>query len=93
MLKKRSFRKGSEAPLFKSCGNYVYRSQLCAVLGIRLGIERNLLTLIERLEPFGLNCRKVNEDIIAAVVVGNEAIALLSVKPLYRTSVHSGYLH
>ena len=73
--------------------NDVDRSQLRAVLGILLGLECDLLTLVQRLEALGLNCRKVNELIISAIVVGNEAVSLFSVEPLHCSGVHLGNLH
>ena len=73
--------------------NDVDRSQLRAVLGILLGLECDLLTLVQRLEALGLNCRKVNEHIISAIVVGNEAVSLFSVEPLHCSGVHLGNLH
>ena len=77
----------------RSSRNHVNCSQLCAVLGIGLGIKSNLLTLVERSESLGLNCGEMYENVIAAVIVGDEAVALLCIEPLYCTCVHFGYLH
>ena len=74
-------------------GNDVDRSQLRAVLGVRLGLERDFLTLIQRFEALDLDCGKVNEHIISAVVVGNEAVSLFSIEPLHCSGVHLGNLH
>ena len=46
-------------------------------------IEVDLLTLGERLEALALNRAVVAEDILLAVVAGDEAEALLVVEPLY----------
>ena len=47
---------------------------------------------VNGLEAFDLNCREMDKHIIAAVVVGNEAVALFSIEPLHCSGVHSGYL-
>lgn len=67
---------------------YVDRAKFCAVLGIRLSVKRYLLTLGKRFEAFDLNCGEVHEHIVTAVVVGNEAIALFRIEPLYCTVIH-----
>lgn len=71
---------------YKLHSNNVYRSQLLGILRILLGLERNLLTLFKSLEAFALDCRKMYEYILAALIIANEAITLLSVEPLYCTS-------
>ena len=76
-------------PLFFSlCRLNVDGSQLSAVLRIGLSLERDLLSLVERLEAFHLNGGKMYEHVVTAVVVGNKAVALLRIKPLYRTAIH-----
>jgi len=67
-------------------------SQLCAVLRIGLGVKRDLLTLGERFEALGLDCREMNEHIVAALFVGNKAVAFFCVEPLHCTFIHFGYL-
>ena len=65
---------------------------LCAVLGIGLGVKSYLLTLGQGLEALYLNGGEVYENVVATLVIGNKAVALLSVEPLYRTFIHVGYL-
>ena len=67
-------------------------SELCAVLGIGLGVKSNLLTLGQGLKALNLNGGEVYEYIVATLVIGNKAVALLSVEPLNCTFVHVGYL-
>src|SRR6185437_7642503 len=50
----------------------------------------DLLTLIEPRQPGALDRRDVDEDVLAAGIRLNEAVALLRVEPLDRTRSHSG---
>ena len=68
----------------------VYCTELLAVLRILLGIEGNLLALFKSLEALAYDCGEVYENVVAAVVVGNESIAFLRIKPLNCTVVHFG---
>lgn len=70
------------------CGADVDGAELAAVLGVGLGFEGDLLSLVEGAEAFALDGRKVDENIAAAVVVGNEAKSLVLIKPFYSTVVH-----
>ena len=62
--------------------------QLAGIFGIRLGGIGNLLTLFQSLEAVCDNSGEVNENIVAAVVVRNEAEAFCGVKPFYCTLIH-----
>ncbi len=72
----------------QSLRNDVDGSELCTVLGIRLCVECDFLSLGQSLVAFGLDCGKVNENIIATVIVGNEAVSLLGIEPLNCSLVH-----
>lgn len=72
----------------KSEGTNVDSAQLIGVLGIGLGLKLNLLALGEVLEALDLDGREVNENVVAAVVVGNKAIALTGVEPFNSSAVH-----
>src|SRR5699024_8092469 len=61
----------------------VCRAEL-AVLRVGLGLKRDLLALVERLEAFALDGGEMHENVLAALVVGDEAVALFCVKPFYR---------
>ena len=56
------------------------RPQTCllytSVLGIDLGIIGYLLAFRKGLEAFALNSGEMNENVLAALIVGDEAIAL-----------------
>src|SRR5690349_24908814 len=63
------------------------RSERADVLRLRalrtLGyVELDLLVLVEGLVPLRLDRRVVDEDVVAAVLLGDEAEALLGVEPL-----------
>src|SRR5215510_9623478 len=63
------------------------RSQRADVLRLRalgtLGdLELDLLVLVQGLVALGLNRRVVNEDVVAAAVLSDEAEALFCVEPL-----------
>ena len=66
----------------------VYSAKLCAVLGIGLGVKRYLLALTQRSEALYLDGREVNEHILAALFIGNEAVAFFRIEPFYRTFIH-----
>ena len=68
----------------------VYSTKFLAVLRILLCLEGNFLTLFKSLVAFTYDCGEVYENIIATVVVGNEAIAFLCIEPLNCTVVHTG---
>ena len=44
--------------------------------------------IIERSVAFPVNVRMMDEEIVATIVGGNEAIPLLVIEPLYRTCCH-----
>lgn len=71
----------------------IYSAQLAAVLGISLGVKRNVLTFSQRLEAITHDSRKMYEYVISAVIVCEEAIAFVCIKPFYCTVIHFGYLH
>src|SRR6476620_3636569 len=57
-------------------------------LGAFLGFVLHRLTILERAETLALDDRMVDEDVLAAALGGNEAEALLIVKPLDFTGGH-----
>ena len=67
---------------------YVSSTQFAAVFGILFRIENDLVTFIEAFIAFGNNCREMNEHIVTAVIVGNEAEALFGIEPFYCTIIH-----
>lgn len=71
---------------------YVSCAHLSGVFGVYFDIESNLLSLIQSFETFSLNSGKMNEYVIAAVIVCNEAKAFLRIKPLNCTLIHDRYL-
>src|SRR6478736_8148933 len=75
----------------------VSRSERTDVLRLRalrpLGdVELDLLVLVQRLVALRLDGRVVNEDVVAAVLLGDEAEALLSVEPLHGALSHAHFL-
>lgn len=66
--------------------NNIYSTKLLGILRILLGLERNLLALFKSLKAFALNSGEMYEYILAALIVANETITLLSVEPLNCTS-------
>ena len=66
----------------------VHGAQLAAVLGIGFDVEGDLLALGKRLEAVRDDRGEMNENVIAAVVVGNEALTFFVVEPFDRTSIH-----
>jgi len=76
-----------------SLGNAdVDRAQLAAVFRVGFGVVGHLLALFQRFIAFALDGGKVHENVVASVVVGNEAKALLSVEPFDSTVIHNQYL-
>src|SRR4051812_46357671 len=61
-------------------------------LGALRDVELDLLVLVEGLVAPRLDCRVVNEDVIAAVLLSDEAEALLGVEPLDGALSHAGVL-
>ena len=72
--------------LYKLHSNDVNRSELLGILGILLGLKANLLALFTDLEAFALDSGKMYEYILAALVIADETVTLLSVEPLHCTS-------
>ena len=70
------------------CYGNVGCADLAAVLGIALGIESNLLALLQRLEALSVDGGEMYEYLLAGSIVGDEAITLLCVKPLNCAVVH-----
>lgn len=64
-------------------------AQLARILGIRLGRISYLLAFFQSLEAICDDSGEVNENIVAAVIVGNKAKAFCGVKPFYCTLIHS----
>src|SRR5215467_6365737 len=58
-------------------------------LGAGRDVEGHLLVLLQRLEAALLDRREVHEEILAAAIRGDEAIAFCIVEPLDRTRSHS----
>src|SRR6187401_256404 len=61
-------------------------------LGTLRDVELDLLVLVEGLVALRLDGRVVNEDVIAAVLLGDEAEALLGVEPLHGALCHVLFL-
>src|SRR5690242_5260958 len=61
-------------------------------LGALRDVELDLLVLVEGLVALRLDGRVVNEDVIAAVLLGDEAEALLGVEPLDGALSHADVL-
>ena len=55
-------------------------------------IKSNGLAVFQGLEAVGSDAGVVNEDVLAVLAVGDEAEALLRVKPFYCTFIHERYL-
>src|SRR3954447_19114688 len=53
-----------------------------------LGVERHLRALSQRLEAVGVDAGVVDEEVLAALVRGNEAEALVVVEPLHGSDSH-----
>ena len=70
--------------------HHVDSAQLVGVLGIGLHIISDLLALLEGLEAVAHDGGEVDEHVVAALVVGNEAEALGLVEPLDSTVIHDG---
>ena len=64
-------------------------AELAIVLGIRLCFEGDLLAFLQFLEAITQDRGEVDEDIAAAVIVGDEAVALFRVEPFDSTVQHS----
>lgn len=69
-------------------GTNIGSAELAAVLRVGLGVEGNLLALVEGLVAVYLDSGIVDENVVASVVVGNEAKALFRVKPFDCACVH-----
>ena len=61
---------------------HVDGAKFCAVLRILLGLVLDLLALSEGLESVDKNGGEMDEHVVAALVVGYEAVALALVEPL-----------
>ena len=61
-----------------------------AVLRVGLGLKGDLLAFVQRLEAVALNCGEMYEYVLAALIVGDEAVALFCVKPFDCTVVNCG---
>jgi len=74
------------------CRRLTYLRQLYNVSSLRpllsvYDIERNFLSLVERLEALALNCAEMDKYVLA-LVCGDKAVAFALVKPLYGTLCH-----
>src|SRR5215217_7582140 len=58
-------------------------------LGTLGDVELNLLVLVQGLVALGLNRRVVHENVVAAVLLRDEAETLLGVEPLYGALSHA----
>ena len=89
-------RGGASPPRFcvrpVSAGDHIDGPQTAVAAGIGLGIEGDLLAFFQLTIAAGLDGGEVDEHVLAAVVVGDKAEALLRVEPLYSTLIHIGYL-
>src|ERR1700712_4815388 len=90
-----SFNAREPRPLRPGLSHQIVRSERTNVLRLRaLGtlrdVELDLLVLVEGLVALRLDGRVVNEDVIAAVLLGDEAEALLGVEPLNCALSHAG---
>jgi len=59
-----------------------------AVFRVDLCFKSDLLALVQGLEAFALNGREMHENIVAACIIGDEAVTLFCVEPLNCTVVH-----
>lgn len=69
-------------------GAHIGGAQLAAVAGVGLDVEGDLLALVEGFKAIGFDGRKMHKNILAAVIVGYKAIALIRIKPFYSTVIH-----
>src|SRR5512139_1779389 len=60
-------------------------------LGPARNIELDLLAFLQGLEAFHLDRRMMAEDILAAIILGDETKPLRIVEPLYCTACHENY--
>src|SRR5215213_7147411 len=81
---------GSTLPTPLSGRRYVYRLQSLLPLG---RLEGHAGAFFEGLEPATLYPRVVDEKVLATIVGGDEAVALLVGKPLYRSLGHTLCAH
>lgn len=72
-------------------GTYIDSSELSRVLGIGLGLELYLLALGQIFEALAEDSGEVNKNVIAAIVIGNEAVALSGVEPLNSSGIHGKF--
>ena len=72
-------------------GDDVHGSQLSAVLGVGLGLERDLLPFLQRAETLCLDCGKVYKHIFAALIGRDKAVTFTVIEP-FHSSVHKYYL-
>ena len=63
-------------------------AHFAAVLRVGLDVEGDLLALLQRLEAVALDGGEVDENVVAAVIVGDEAEALGFVEPFDSTVIH-----
>jgi hypothetical protein len=84
-----AFRRGLVVSCLKLDNLNVYRTQLAAVFGILFGFVGHFLTLVQGFVSFTNDGREMNKDILAAIIVRNEAIPFFRVKPLNCTVIHA----
>src|SRR4029079_6880562 len=78
-------------PLKRNAPRFLHRAQVdCRDLAVAtsLGLVSDLLSLTKRRETSTLNCRDVHENVVAAFIRLDEAIALLAVEPLHSAVCH-----
>ena len=73
-------------------GTYVDRTEFAAVLGIRLGFKLDLLAFRQGLEAIHLDRGEMHKNIVAAIVIGDEAEAFFRIEPFNCTVHYVWYL-
>lgn len=62
-------------------------AKFSAVLGIGFRLKCDLLPFFQRAETIRLNCGEMYENIVSALVIGNESVSFAVVEP-FNSSVH-----
>ena len=70
-------------------GNHVDSSELAGILGIRLDLEADLLTLVESSEAVCYDSGEMHENIVAALVVSDKSKTFFCVEP-FDCTLHCG---
>jgi len=68
----------------------VYSSGFPAVFRVCFDIESDLLSFVQSLKTIDHDSGEMNKYVLAAIVIGNKAKALVCIKPFYCTVIHIG---